>query len=70
MQVGLEKLAFTAGAVGSMRVELQALQPVLSRTVGEVEVLLKQVQNEKTNVVEPKKAAVDVEVKQVRIQNP
>lgn len=64
-EVGLEKLAFTAGSVGSMRVELTALQPVLTKTVGEVEALLVQVQSEKTNVVEPKKAAVDVEVKQV-----
>lgn len=37
-QVGLEKLSFTSGAVASMRAELQALAPVLQRTVAEVQV--------------------------------
>jgi len=38
------------------------LKPELIKTVAETEELMKQVQKEKTEVVEPKKAAVDIEV--------
>ena len=61
-EVGLEKLAFTADAVKDMQEELTALKPELIKTVAETEALMEKVQKEKTEVVEPKKAAVDVEV--------
>eukprot|EP00198_Chlamydomonas_reinhardtii_P010624 XP_001699961.1 dynein heavy chain 4 [Chlamydomonas reinhardtii] len=61
---GLDKLAFTAEQVAVMRAELQALAPVLARTVAETEQLLKEIAREKEEVVEPKRAMVDVEVKQ------
>ena len=60
--MGLEKLAFTADAVKDMQEELTALKPELIKTVAETEALMEKVQKEKTEVVEPKKAAVDVEV--------
>ncbi|KAG2454516.1 hypothetical protein HYH02_000363 [Chlamydomonas schloesseri] len=61
---GLDKLAFTAEQVAVMRAELQALAPVLARTVAETEQLLSEIAREKEEVVEPKRAMVDVEVKQ------
>ena len=61
-EVGLEKLAFTADAVKDMQDELTALKPELIKTVAETEELMAKVQKEKAEVVEPKKAAVDIEV--------
>jgi hypothetical protein len=61
-EVGLEKLAFTADAVKDMQEELTALKPELIKTVAETEELMAKVQKEKAEVVEPKKAAVDIEV--------
>ena len=61
-EVGLEKLAFTADAVATMQDELTALKPELIKTVAETEDLMAKVQMEKVEVVEPKKAAVDIEV--------
>lgn len=64
-EVGLDKLDFTAGQVDAMRQELRALKPVLEKTVGETEALMERIAREKIEVVEPKKAVVDEEVKQV-----
>jgi dynein heavy chain len=61
-KVGLEKLAFTAAAVKEMQDELTALKPNLIQTVAETEDLMARVSKEKSEVVEPKKAQVDVEV--------
>ena len=61
-EVGLEKLAFTAEAVKTMQDELTALKPNLIKTVAETEELMEKVSREKAEVVEPKKAAVDIEV--------
>ena len=61
-EVGLEKLASTADAVKDMQEELTALKPELIKTVAETEELMAKVQKEKAEVVEPKKAAVDIEV--------
>lgn len=49
---------------GACSCVLQALAPVLARTVAETEQLLKEIAREKEEVVEPKRAMVDVEVKQ------
>ncbi len=65
-EVGLDKLDFTSQQVEVMRQELRTLKPVLEKTVGETELLLARCATEKTTVVEPKKAVVDEEVKQVR----
>ncbi|KAG2436335.1 hypothetical protein HXX76_006644 [Chlamydomonas incerta] len=62
-EVGLEKLNFTAGQVSIMQDELTALKPVLIKTVAETERLMATVSKEKTEVVEPKKAIVDEDVK-------
>ncbi|GLC60993.1 hypothetical protein PLESTB_001703700 [Pleodorina starrii] len=62
-EVGLDKLQFTASQVSIMQDELTALKPVLIRTVEETERLMATVSKEKTEVVEPKKAIVDREVK-------
>ena len=63
-EVGLEKLNFTAEQVAIMQQELIDLKPNLIKTVGETEELLKVVAREKTEVVEPKAAIVDEEVKE------
>jgi dynein heavy chain len=44
-----------------MQEELTALMPALTKTVGEVEVMMKTIDKEKAEVVEPKKAIVQVE---------
>ncbi|KXZ49087.1 hypothetical protein GPECTOR_23g2 [Gonium pectorale] len=62
-EVGLDKLQFTAGQVSIMQDELTALKPVLIKTVEETERLMATVSKEKTEVVEPKKAIVDIDVK-------
>ncbi|KAG2482389.1 hypothetical protein HYH03_018685 [Edaphochlamys debaryana] len=62
-EVGLQKLEFTAGQVSIMQDELTALKPVLIMTVEETEGLMAKVKKEKTEVVEPKKAIVDEDVK-------
>jgi dynein heavy chain, axonemal len=62
VQVGLEKLEFTEQQVSVMQVELEALRPSLIKTVADTEALMAQVMKEKLEVVEPKKAIVDVEV--------
>ncbi|GFR52768.1 hypothetical protein Agub_g15379 [Astrephomene gubernaculifera] len=62
-EVGLDKLQFTASQVSIMQDELTALKPVLIRTVEETERLMATVSKEKTEVVEPKKAIVDQDVK-------
>ncbi|GIL82190.1 hypothetical protein Vretifemale_11083, partial [Volvox reticuliferus] len=61
---GLDKLQFTAEQVTIMKNELQAMSPVLARTVAETEQLLSEIAREKEQVVEPKRALVDKEVKQ------
>ena len=61
-EVGLEKLSFAAEQVSTMQAELEDLIPVLTVTVADTEKLMAQVTKEKTEVVEPKKAIVDVEV--------
>ncbi|KAF5830265.1 dynein heavy chain, N-terminal region 2-domain-containing protein [Dunaliella salina] len=61
-EVGLEKLLFTEQQVVTMQQELTDLQPKLIDTVAETERLMATVQKEKTEVVEPKKAIVDVDV--------
>ncbi|GIL64289.1 hypothetical protein Vafri_18269 [Volvox africanus] len=61
---GLDKLQFTAEQVTVMKNELQAMSPVLARTVAETEQLLSEIAREKEQVVEPKRALVDREVKQ------
>jgi len=61
-EIGLEKLAFTADQVAKMQGELEALLPELGETVKATEALMAQVAKEKEEVVEPKKAIVDVEV--------
>ena len=45
-----------------MQDELTALKPNLIKTVAETEELMEKVSREKAEVVEPKKAAVDIEV--------
>jgi dynein heavy chain len=62
-EIGLQKLQFTASQVVLMQDELTALKPNLIRTVSETEELMATVQKEKTEVVEPKKAIVDADVK-------
>lgn len=62
MQIGLGKLAFTEEQVQIMQEELTALQPNLVKTAKETELLMAQVNKEKTEVVEPKKAIVDADV--------
>eukprot|EP00955_Chlamydomonas_euryale_P029584 311781-Chlamydomonas_euryale.AAC.1 len=62
-EVGLEKLRFTEQQVVVMQDELTALKPTLIKTVAETEALLATVAKEKTEVVEPKKAVVDADVK-------
>ncbi|GAX74205.1 hypothetical protein CEUSTIGMA_g1654.t1 [Chlamydomonas eustigma] len=62
-EVGLEKLEFTGQQVVIMQEELTALKPNLIRTVAETERLMATVKKEKTEVVEPKKAIVDEDVK-------
>ncbi|PNH03664.1 Dynein heavy chain 7, axonemal [Tetrabaena socialis] len=66
-EVGLEKLEFTAGQVSIMQDELTALKPVLIKTVAETERLMNTVSKEKTEVVEPKKAIVDEDVKKAEV---
>jgi dynein heavy chain len=61
-EIGLEKLAFTAASVKEMQDELTALRPNLIKTVAETEDLMARVSKEKSEVVEPKKAQVDIEV--------
>jgi len=61
-EVGLEKLLFTEQQVVIMQNELTDLKPKLINTVAETERLMATVQKEKTEVVEPKKAIVDVDV--------
>eukprot|EP00803_Ostreobium_quekettii_P003694 evm.model.scf_198.7 EVM.evm.TU.scf_198.7 scf_198:70733-88803(+) len=60
--IGLEKLEFTERQVAIMQEELTALKPSLVKTVADTEKLMATVEKEKTEVVEPKKAVVDVEV--------
>ncbi|KAK3272243.1 hypothetical protein CYMTET_19451 [Cymbomonas tetramitiformis] len=67
-EVGLEKLEFTAQQVTVMQHELTALKPNLIKTVAETEQLMKVVQKEKTEVVEPKKLIVDTEVAEAERQ--
>ncbi|GIL57271.1 hypothetical protein Vafri_12526 [Volvox africanus] len=66
-EVGLEKLQFTASQVSIMQDELTALKPVLIKTVEETERLMATVSKEKTEVVEPKKAIVDEDVKKAEV---
>ena len=61
-ETGLQKLSFTAEQVAAMQKELEDLIPQLTVTVAQVETLMGQVNKEKTEVVEPKKAMVDAEV--------
>ncbi|KAK9828903.1 hypothetical protein WJX72_002692 [[Myrmecia] bisecta] len=59
--VGLDKLQSSADQVAGMQKELQELQPQLIKTVGEVEELMKRIDREKVEVVEPKAAAVKLD---------
>jgi len=56
--IGLEKIATSAEQVAQMQAELEAKQPVLIKTVEEVEQLMTQVEKEKVEVVAPKKEIV------------
>ena len=60
-EVGLEKLASSAEQVAGMQIELEALQPKLKESAIEVAGMMKDIQNEKETVVEPKRKIVEAD---------
>eukprot|EP00899_Mesostigma_viride_P020786 jgi/Mesvir1/28709/Mv19680-RA.1 len=60
-QTGLEKLTSSAEQVAVMQQELTDLKPKLITTVGDVEQLMKKIDKEKIEVVEPKKKLVQAD---------
>ena len=62
LETGLDKLLSTAEQVAVMQVELEDLQPVLIKTSGEVEEMMKQIAKDKESAAETK-AEVEVEEK-------